>query len=723
MKNCPNCQEKYGEEALFCSVCGTKLASRNNVEEEKLASSEEYSEQTAEPADSELEFPLPEMDITKDSGSVKSEVITEPIAKHGGLIRGKKKVIVGALIFIALVSIIGSVFFIRHKIEEKRLIEQITALLGSANDCDTWTEDVSERFQNYPMTEAEELDYKNLLNEAEQLNQKDLKNQINYLTDMTAFEKDVKNRLNAEAVQLLANLTEKDPGYASDEQKETLNEYAQQMKELIDNGAYKKISDISEEWQSFSETAAQKKTGYQVNIMQYDFTSYPKVRIYLEVQDQATNQIVKELSPNMFYVSEKDAASGNFVNRTVKKAVQMNENERLNINLLADTSGSMMGESMDSAKSIMKNFLNTVQFSAGDQVKLTPFNSMIDKLGYFTGDLGALSTEVDGYFADGETKLYDSIIYGVQDVSGQQGAKCVLAFTDGMDVGSYNSAQNVINIVSSYKIPVFIVRIGDSTNAAEDSTLIQICQASGGNFKNLSQFGSDMTSFYNQIYRQMKQYYVIEYDALGTQNIAETTDISLYVQNQDRGGEAVAQINPGEELFSSLLGSYLRSYIYDMNNHNYNQLSAYVDDTVDPNDKYSIQWQMKKQVTGGFSNVTEETLMNYRVTDITVQDENTILLKADENYDVVYDEVIGDLKQSDRTVAQDALQFLTDNYSYEDISDEAEIRIWARVNQIPEYILKRNANGEWKFSQYAGSLGLGQRRQVYDVEVMYDPIY
>lgn len=252
---------------------------------------------------------------------------------------------------------------------------------------------------------------------------------------------------------------------------------------------------------------------------------------------------------------------------------------------------------------------------------------------------------------------------------------------------------------------------------------MNICQASGGNFKNLSQFGSDMTSFYNQIYRQMKQYYVIEYDASGTQNIAETTELSLYVQNQDKGGEAVVQINPGEELFSSLLGSYLRSYINDMNNHSYNQLSAYVDGSVDPNDKYSIQWQMKKQVTGGFSNVTEETLMNYKVTDISVKDDNTVQFKADENYDVVYDEVVGDLKHSERTIAQDALKFLSDNYGYDEISDEAEIRIWARVNQIPEYILKRNANGEWKFSQYAGSLGLGQRRQVYDVEVINDPLY
>ena len=79
-----------------------------------------------------------------------------------------------------------------------------------------------------------------------------------------------------------------------------------------------------------------KKTGYQVNIMQYDMSEYPKVRLYLDIRDEATGGTVKELAPHMFYVSEGDAASGNFLNRAVQKAVAMNENERLNLNLLAE---------------------------------------------------------------------------------------------------------------------------------------------------------------------------------------------------------------------------------------------------------------------------------------------------------------------------------------------------------------------------------------------------
>ena len=191
-------------------------------------------------------------------------------------------------------------------------------------------------------------------------------------------------------------------------------------------------------------------------------------------------------------------------------------------------------------------------------MKLTPFNSIIDKSGYFTSDISALSSQINGYTADGQTKLYDSIIYGVQDVAGQEGAKCV------------------------------IVRIGDNSSSSEDQDLMQIAQASGGSFKNLAQFSSDMNDFYSQIYRQLKEYYVLEYTEDNAMGITQDKELAIYIQNGELGGETTGTANAGDELFDSLLGSYLRSYITDMNNHYYNQLKNYVDDSVDPNDQWSI---------------------------------------------------------------------------------------------------------------------------------------
>ena len=611
----------------------------------------------------------------------------------------------------------GGAFYVRYMRERQAQQEQLEQMLDGASSVNRWMRQLDEQLAAYGLLEEEQGRLKDLSQKAKNLDEEDYVSQIEFLKEAEAFENQVVGRLETEAQTRKNQLKGRDPGYASEEQKNRLQEYADQMETLIEEKKFQEAEALAVQWEDFAEEASVKKTGYQVNIMQYDMSEYPKVRLYLDIRDEATGGTVKELAPHMFYVSEGDAASGNFLNRAVQKAVAINENERLNLNLLADTSGSMSGQRMESAKSIMRNFLSTVQFNAGDQVKLTQFNSIIDKSGFFSNDLNRLNQTINSYSATGGTKLYDTIIYGVQDVSGQEGAKCVIAFTDGYDEHSYNSPEQVIEIVSRYRIPVFIVRVGDTSSSGRDSILQQIAQASGGDFKNLQQFSTDMNDFYNQIYRQLKEYYVVEYEADSMMDIMQTKQIDVYVQNGDKGGEAVGSTNPGTELFDSLLGSYLRSYIYDMNNHYYDRLREYVDDAVAADDTKSIQWQMKKQVSGGFNNVAAETLMDYSITGIQVLNEDTVHMKTSENYEVIYDEVYGDLLTNGKNISREQLNLLDSRFGDYYFEDWTPLRFWGRVNQQPEYILKRGADGKWRFSQYAGDLGLKAQRQIYDVEI------
>lgn len=626
--------------------------------------------------------------------------------------------IIAALVLgvMMLAGSVGGALYVRQMRERQALQAQLEEMLNGASNVSRWMRQFDDQLAAYGLEEEEQSRLEELSEKAKKLDEENYVSQIELLKEAAAFEEQVTDRLKAEAQARADQIKGRDPGYASEEQKNRLQEYSDQMNALIEGKKFQEAASLAKQWEDFAEEASVKKTGYQVNIMQYDMSEYPKVRLYLDVRDE-TGGSVKELAPHMFYVSEGDAASGDFLNRAVQKAVAMNDNERLNINLLADTSGSMDGQRMESAKSIMRNFLNTVQFNAGDQVKLTQFNSIIDKSGFFSNDINQLNQTISSYSATGGTKLYDTIIYGVQDVSGQEGAKCVIAFTDGHDEHSYNSPEQVIEVVSRYRIPVFIVRVGDTSSSSRDSVLQQIAQASGGSFKNLQQFSTDMNDFYNQIYRQLKEYYVVEYEADSMMDIMKTKQIDVYIQNGDKGGEAVGTANPGTELFDSLLGSYLRSYIYDMNNHYYDRLREYVDDTVAPDDTKSIQWQMKKQVSGGFNNVAAETLMDYSITGIQVLNEDTVHMKTSENYEVIYDEVYGDLLTNGKNISREQLNYLESRFGGYYFDEWTPLRFWGRVNQQPEYILKRGADGRWRFSQYAGDLGLKAQRQIYDVEI------
>ncbi len=603
----------------------------------------------------------------------------------------------------------------KERQERRELKEQLAELLDGAEDYESYLEQVRERLEEYGLSEEERGELQTLLEKAGELRKTDYQGKIELVTQVKDLVGTVRERLDREAQTVLEDLKALEAPFASEEEKARILEYAGELEGLIRAGEYEKIPALAEEWTSLAQAASQKRTGLEVRLMQYDLSEYPTVRLYLDVRPSGGGESLTELSPQMFYLSER-SATGEFLSKAVDKVSRLDENERLNLDLLADTSGSMEGENLAAAKSIMREFLGTVQFSAGDRVKLTPFNSEIGKLGVFREDLGSLESEIEGYIAAGQTKLYDAIIYGVQDVSGQEGARCVLAFTDGSDVGSFHSAQDVVDVVSQYKIPVFIVGIGDG-GAEGSGELRRIAEASGGAYKSLPAFTADLTDFYDTIYRQMKGYYMVEYTTDAPFDLDHELGLSLYVQDDTLGGEATLTVRPQEETFDSLLGAYLRSYIYDMNRHTYDQLGLYVDAGVDPADKSSIQYQMKKQVSGGYGEIEQETLMDYQVTELTAQDENTVLLKANENYDVIYCETMADLQVINPSLRKAAESYFNEWYGEGAVSEQTLVRIWVRINQSPTYILKRGADGDWKFSAYSGGMNFGPM-DVYDGEIL-----
>ena len=613
-----------------------------------------------------------------------------------------KKIIIAAT-FLAL-----SFSMSACSLTDKGSLKKIT----EGKEFNAWEMDLAEKLESYGLEDDEKEKLQKIDEECDDIKDNDYKTQLLTAKKLVKLNSQIEARLEDSAKDLVEKLGKTDVPYASEDDKKKLSEYSENISDMIKKHDFSNYKDISESFSKLVEYSSTKLTGLDVNIVQFDYTNYPTVRMYVDVKDSSGN-VVTNLSPNMFYVSQKSVANGDFQSVTIKNISMLDQKDALNIDMVADTSSSMEGERLSSAKTVMSTFLNTVQFNVGDKVKLTEFNSYIDKSGVFTSDVNSLNQKIFSYVASGQTKLYDTLIYAVQDVSGIPGAKCVLAFTDGEDVGSYNSASDVVNVVSSYKIPVYIVRIGDNYSA-NDPELMQITSASGGEFKYFSSFGMDMGNFYNSIYTGMKKYYEIEYEMPDPTNYTDKRDFNVYVKGDGVGGSADIETNSGNDFFNTLLGNFLRSYIEDMNSHSYNQLASKIDDTVSPTDETGLKYQMSKQVTGGFANVVSESLMSYSVSSITVVDENTIKLAADEDYDVILDR-----KYSSFT--GDKLNQLN-NILYRNswnVGPDSQIRIWERVNQKPEYVLKKGSDGVWRFSQYSVDPGSNATIAIYDAVTAY----
>lgn len=584
--------------------------------------------------------------------------------------------------------------------------------ITEGQEFNAWEMDLVKKLESYGLEDNEKERLQKIDAECDDIGDNDYKNQLLIAKKLVKLTSQIESRIETSAKELVEKLNNTDVPYASEDEKEKLTEYSENISDMIKKHNFINYKEVSENWSKLVEYSSTKLTGLDVNIVQFDYTNYPTVRMYVDVKD-SSGDVVTNLSPNMFYVSEKSVTKGDFQSVTIKNISMLDQKDALNIDMVADTSASMEGERLRSAKTVMSTFLNTVQFNVGDKVKLTEFNSYIDKSGVFTSDVNALNQKIFSYIASGQTKLYDTLIYAVQDVSGIPGAKCVLAFTDGEDVGSYNSASDVINVVSAYKIPVYIVRIGDNYSV-NDSDLIQITSASGGEFKYFNSFGMDMGNFYSSIYKGMKQYYEIEYEMPDANNYTDKRDINVYVKGDGVGGSADIETNSGNDFFNTLLGNFLRSYIEDMNAHSYNQMASKIDDTVSPTDETGLKYQMTKQVTGGFANVVSESLMSYNVSSITVVDENTIKLATNEDYDVILDRKYSSFTGDKLTQVNTALY--KNSWS---ANADSQIRIWERVNQKPEYILKKGSDGIWRFSQYSVDPGSNATIAIYDAMVIY----
>lgn len=393
------------------------------------------------------------------------------------------------------------------------------------------------------------------------------------------------------------------------------------------------------------------------------------------------------------------------------------------MNLLIDTSGSMEGEPLSAAQNIMNRFINTIQFQAGDNVKLTSFNSFIDRETEFMTDTSSLSEILYSLEANGGTKLYDTLIYAVQDTAVQSGAKCVIAFTDGFDEGSLNSADDVVQVARQYGIPIYIVRIGEDFGYGEKESLIEIAEQSGGKFYTEIGFNDSVENIYYQIYRDLKQYYVVEYTAQSDYSISDEMEYEVYVRSGEMGGNYAGEYTASEDVFENLYWNFLQAYIYDMNNHRYDKLDDYIEANVDVNDKnaYYLYNQMRTQVSGGFANVESENLISAQIYDIKKKSDDLYLLYTREEYDTLYLQTYEELKgdtasgkwKLDQKSANKALEILGQSYDTDMFYDDDVFAIWKVIYQQTIYQVKRSSDGKWKFYKYDKAIDFYKDPEVY----------
>lgn len=239
-----------------------------------------------------------------------------------------------------------------------------------------------------------------------------------------------------------------------------------------------KIENVNEENDVLSATYTKPNQSQALlNITQVDSNDYPNIKLYFTVKD-INNNIIKNLNVTNINLYEDNNVS---LGREISNLEYLENNESISINLVMDTSGSM-SDNIKECKNIAIDFLNNMDLSSGDRVEFIEFNDIAKINNYFTSNKQSLINSINSISTDGGTALYDSLIMALNQTNLEEGAKCVIAFTDGLDNSSLNREQDVINLSQNLDIPIYIIGLGQDLG----NSLSNICNSTGGKLITIS---------------------------------------------------------------------------------------------------------------------------------------------------------------------------------------------------------------------------------------------
>ena len=304
---------------------------------------------------------------------------------------------------------------------------------------------------------------------------------------------------------------------------------------------------------------AQSKAAAVMELVTTDTSNYPLVTAYFRVQDAQTHASIDGLTTEDFAVEER-LAGGEYVAREVKSAMQLKGSQGLNVVLAADKSDSIYDSDMVKIQQVMTSFVRKLNFDAGDKAEVLAFDSIVQQMAYFTNDPGLLVNGINNMSTDGMTALYNAIHDGVNHATLQGGARCVIAFTDGIDNQSIYTSEEVIQYALKNQVPVYIIGVGSDVDTY---TLQDIADRTGGRYWFIDDL-YDLEDIYNEIYASQMEIYAVEYLSDDQAEPTDARDLKVAVDSDSCEGGIEVSFTPSAAMkqrehtsrYELVIGSY-----------------------------------------------------------------------------------------------------------------------------------------------------------------------
>jgi Ca-activated chloride channel family protein len=176
--------------------------------------------------------------------------------------------------------------------------------------------------------------------------------------------------------------------------------------------------------------------------------------------------------------------------------------------IVMDASASME-EHLPRARRAAVGFLEAF-LTPRDRAALVAFNDRPRMLESLTGDVGALAEEVAGFTAEGNTALWDSVVFALHHLGGIQGQRALLLLTDGRDETSRFDFDQTLAYARAMGTTIYAIGIG--TDVVTRRRLGELADESGGRSFRIDR-SDELEAIYETIARELRAGYLVVYQS------------------------------------------------------------------------------------------------------------------------------------------------------------------------------------------------------------------
>ena len=245
------------------------------------------------------------------------------------------------------------------------------------------------------------------------------------------------------------------------------------------------------------------------------------VELYTTVLDRQ-GRPVNGLTKDGFKILEDE------VPQTIARFEQV-ENLPIHVGIMIDNSASMVG-TLGEVRNAALNFFQQA-ITPRDRAAVITFNSFPHLAVELTNNRAALGSGLAGLTPEGQTALYDSVMFGLYYFAGIKGQRAILVLSDGKDESSRFTFDETLEYARRAGITIYSIGLRLNDGVARGK-LNRLADETGGRCFFIRDI-QELDAIYTQIQKELRSQYLIAYQSTNTTQDDTYRAVSLELDRPD----------------------------------------------------------------------------------------------------------------------------------------------------------------------------------------------